>query len=150
MIIKKILIFIVFISLHGCGYESVFSKKNTSKIAIKKIELKGDKSINRKVIILANLKENKDELGYILLLDSQSKIEITAKDKTGNASIYKTTISINVSLGDGGKIVKDKLFQSNFSYNDLENKFDLSQYQKNIEANLINKIAQEIFIYLNS
>ena len=32
----------------------------------------------------------------------------------------------------------------------MTNKFDLSQYQENIEKNLIDKIAQEILIYLNS
>ena len=30
----------------------------------------------------------------------------------------------------------------------MENKFDLSQYQKDIELNLINKIIEEIFIFL--
>ena len=32
----------------------------------------------------------------------------------------------------------------------MANKFDLSQYQKNIETNLIDQIAEEIRIFLNS
>ena len=31
-----------------------------------------------------------------------------------------------------------------------QNKFDLSQYQKNIELNLINEISEKIFIYLRT
>ena len=43
---------------------------------------------------------------------------------------------------------KQKDFTSNFTYNNIENKFDFSQYQKNIEINLINGIIEEIFIFL--
>ena len=32
----------------------------------------------------------------------------------------------------------------------MSNKFDFSKYQKNIEENLIDKIIEEIFIFLNS
>ena len=151
MTIKKILVCIIFLSLSSCGYESIFSKKNNTDIIIKKIEMSGNKNINRKVISLVNLKENKNkDLGYTLWLDSSKIIEITAKDKAGNASIYKTTITVNLSLNEGSKIVKTKLFNYSFSYNNLTNKFDLSQYQKNIEMNLINEIAEEILIYMNS
>ena len=31
----------------------------------------------------------------------------------------------------------------------MDNKFDLSQYQKNIEINLIEEISKEIMIFLN-
>jgi hypothetical protein len=113
--------------------------------------MSGDKNINRKIISLNNLKENKGQvLGYTLLLDSKKIIEVTAKDKTGNASIYKSTIITKLVLSDGDKIIKEKLFDVNFSYNNMTNKFDLSQYKKNIEMNMTDKIAQEILIYLNS
>ena len=151
MTIKKFILFIIFISVNNCGYESVFVKKNTNYISIKKIEMSGDKNINRKIISLNNLKENKGQvLGYTLLLDSKKIIEVTAKDKTGNASIYKSTIITKLVLSDGDKIIKEKLFDVNFSYNNMTNKFDLSQYKKNIEMNMTDKIAQEILIYLNS
>ena len=38
----------------------------------------------------------------------------------------------------------------NVNFNSIKNKFDLLQYQKNIEENLINKIAEEIIIFINS
>ena len=44
--------------------------------------------------------------------------------------------------------MKDKNFISDFTYNNKENKFDLSQYQKEIEENLINKIIEKIYIFL--
>ena len=150
MIIKKILFILIFFSLTSCGYEPIYSKKNIKDISIKKIELTGDKKVNRNIISLTNLKENDRETGYNLIINSIKKIEIFSKNKEGNASVYRTTIEVNFSLKDEDKIIKNKIFSSSFSYNNMANKFDLSQYQKNIETNLIDQIAEEIRIFLNS
>lgn len=149
MILKKVNLIIILILLNSCGYESLYSKNNNIEIAIKKIELVGNKNISRKIIINTNLKENQNS-NYNLILDSKKLIEVIAKDKNGNASIYKTTIVVNFLLEDDATKIKSKKFSSSFSYNNLANKFDLSQYQKNIEINLINNITEEILIYLNS
>ena len=149
MILKKVNLIIILILLNSCGYESLYSKNNNIEIAIKKIELVGNKNISRKIIINTNLKENQNS-NYNLILDSKKLIEVIAKDKNGNASIYKTTIVVNFLLEDDATKIKSKKFCSSFSYNNLANKFDLSQYQKNIEINLINNITEEILIYLNS
>ena len=58
-------------------------------------------------------------------------------------------IKINVSLNEGEEIVKSKIFNASFNYNNMDNKFDLSQYQKSIELNLVNKISEEILVFLN-
>ena len=116
------------------------------------MELSGDKNINRKIISFLNLKENLEkQTGYSLKLNSNKILEIVSKEKTGNTSIYRTTINVNVSLDDeDGKPIKQKEFSSNFTYNNMKNKFNLSEYQKNIDVNLLNKITEEIFIFLNS
>ena len=128
-------------------------KKNDTSVSINKIELKGDKGVNRKIVSFANLrKKNNGNYSYNLTLNSNKKIESVAKDKAGNTSVYKTTISIKFYLKDPNnqnEIFKEKNFVSSFSYNNINNKFDLSQYQRNIEENLINKIAEEIVIFLN-
>ena len=48
------------------------------------------------------------------------------------------------------KVIQTKSFESNFSYNNTSNKFDLNQYQSSIEKNLINIISEKISIYLIS
>ena len=80
---------------------------------------------------------------------SNKKIEVVARDNSGNATIYRTKITTTFSLEHEGKIFKQKKFSSNFSYNNILNSFELSQYQKTIEENLINKIAEEIIIFIN-
>jgi len=153
MIIKKITYILIFFFLTSCGYQAIYSKKNSTKISINKIELIGNKNINRKIISFANLKKiNNEKYSYNLTLISSKKIEAVAKDNTGNTYVYKTTIDIEFYLKDPNnqdQIFKEKKFSSNFSYNNIDNKFDLSQYQKNIEENLINKIVEEIIIFLS-
>ena len=154
MIIKKLIFILIFFLLANCGYEAIYLKKNISNISINKIILEGNKKINRKIITQANLSKNNNETyAYDLTLISNKTIESSAKDNYGNTSVYKTTITVKFYLKDPNnqnQIFKEKDFTSSFSYNNIKNKFDLSQYQKNIENNLINKIAEEIIIFLSS
>jgi len=154
MIIKKFTFILILFLLANCGYEAIYSKKNISKISINKITLEGNKKINRKIITQANLSKNNNEnYAYDLILISNKTIESAAKDNSGNTSVYKTTITVKFYLKDPNnqnQIFKEKDFTSSFSYNNMKNKFDLSQYQKNIEDNIINKITEEIIIFLSS
>lgn len=143
-------LFLILIFLTNCGYQPIYSKKDSLKIYIKTISLEGDKKINRKIIFLANLKsQNSGSPPYNLKLISNKKIEVVARDNSGNATIYRTKITVTFTLEHEGKIFKQKKFSSNFSYNNILNSFDLSQYQKTIEENLINKIVEEIIIFIN-
>ena len=153
MIIKKFSYILIFFFLTSCGYQAIYSKKNNASISINKIESTGDRNINRKIISLANLKErNNQNYSYDLTLNSTKITEAVAKDKTGNTSVYKTTIVVEFYLKDPNnqdEIFKEKRFSSSFSYNNINNKFDLAKYQKNIKQNLIEKIAEEITIFLS-
>ena len=153
MIIKKLILISILFLLTSCGYEKIYSKKNDTAISIKKIELEGNKKISRKIISLTNLRENNNKnYTYNLTLVSNKTIETVSKNKSGNTSVYKTSINVEFYLkdpNDQNKIIKQKKFNASFSYNNIDNKFDLSQYQKNIEENLINKIAEKITIFLN-
>ena len=153
MTIKKLTLILIFLAITGCGYEPIYSKKDTLNISINKIEFEGEKKINRKIISLADLKVNNNkQYSYTVNLNSKKISEIIAKDKSGNASIFRTTINVILTLKDpkdNNQITKKKSFSSSFTYNNIENKFELKQYQKNTEENLIKKISKEIFIFLN-
>ena len=72
MKIKKIIIGIMLLTLTACGYQPIYSSKNTSNISINKIKLEGDKNINRKIILLANIKSNNIASSYDLILKTNS------------------------------------------------------------------------------
>jgi len=148
MTMKKIFLITLFLMLTNCGYDAIYSKNNSLNVLVNKIETSGDKNINR--IIVSSIKVEKEKAGYQIELFSTKNLEVVSKDGTGNASIYRTTITVDFLLSDQAKTIKQKRFSSNFTYNNIKNKFDLKQYQKNVEINLINKITEEIFTFLKT
>ena len=59
-------------------------------------------------------------------------------------------ISINLNILENDEIKNKKTFIESFTYNNSSNKFDLAQYEKNIQDNLINEIVSKIVIHLYS
>jgi len=150
--IKKILFFFLIFSLTNCSYESIYSKKKDLNSIIKSYQLEGDRIINRRIISFLNLdnKGNRDSK-VKLKLTTNKAVNIIAKDKMGNASYYETVIIVNLILtNEDGVAINKKIFNENFTYSSKKNKFELSQYQNNIEINLVEKISEKIIIFLNS
>ena len=135
--------------ISACGYEPLNKSFPESNIKIFKKTFSGDNQINRKIFTKINLKETKNELGYELKLNSNKIIDQVAKDKSGNVTKYKTTISIVVELIENQEVIKSKSFSKNFNYTNLSNKFELVKYQRNVEKNLINSITRDIKVFLN-
>tara|TARA_Y100000389_G_C17436346_1_gene505771 strand:+ start:187 stop:633 length:447 start_codon:yes stop_codon:yes gene_type:complete len=146
---KKILIFILFLTT-ACGYQPIYLGKNKIDYNFEKITLIGNKQINKIIVNALNIKSNdtaeaKDEV----ILISSVNISETSKNSKGQVATYRTTVKVNFKIKDNKKFIKDKDFSKSFSYNNLENKFDLVKYQKDIENSLTKKIIEELIIYLN-
>ena len=149
MMIKKIIFFFLLITLSNCGYEPTL-KKNFN-LSLQNFELIGDKNINRRIVSLLGLKNNVNNASdYTMTMNSQKSIVSAAKDKSGKTSVFRTIINLKLQLNQNGKLIKEKSFSSSFTYNNSENNHDLLQYQKTIEVNLINKIFEEIIIFLST
>ena len=148
---KKLVYIVIFLFIGNCGFVPIYVEKNSSDLIVKNFEMQGDKKINNKIHKLLSLKidKNKKE-GFDLELNSKKLIESVAKDSAGNTTKYKTTIYIDLLIKDLSNVEKLKKFNRSFSYNNQNNNFDLLQYQKNIENNLVNKIVSEIKVFLDS
>ena len=143
---KKLLI--LFILISACGYQPIYNA-DLIKIEFNKINLTGDTKINRKLISLLGIKEVNNEIGKQISIYSSGLIEETSKDAKGQPATYRTNITITVEIKEQNKLIKSKSFNEDFSYNNIENKFDLSVYQKDVEDNLIKKIKDDIIIFIN-
>ena len=147
--INKFLIVLFFLS--GCGYSPIFSVDN-SKFQFSKIEIEGDEKVNRILLKKLNVykkKQNTDKI-FILKINNETNRTIASKDTKGNLDKYNLEMKIIVEIEkiDGDKIVKN--FVKNTSYNNLPNKFELSNYEKSIKENLARKISEEIIIFVQS
>ena len=149
--LKKTTLLLILCFFWSCGYEPLYLKKIDLDQKIKIVTFSGDQKINKIILSSLGIKEDRNSTpGYILALKSSKKIDVVSKDKTGNPSVYRSSIIVNFSLTNEGTIIKQKEFNSSFTYNNSLNKFSLSQYQKNIELDLINEISDKIFIYLRT
>jgi|TARA_B110000438_G_scaffold303727_1_gene366799 outer membrane lipopolysaccharide assembly protein LptE/RlpB len=149
MIKKKILLLIFFIIVAACNYEPLYSKKNIN-FSITKIEFKDESKITS--LLKNNLdnyinKENKEN-NYNLNIETTKNITTTSKDEKGNPKSYSMEIMIKAKIVNNNKQIKEKNFKETFNYSTEENKFNLSQYEKDIEETLINKVSKNLILYL--
>lgn len=146
---KKIILILSFLLLASCGYQPIFSSK-TSNFLIEEIIYNENDKISLK--IRNNLTFLSNTENYIrvirLKLSSEKKIDISSKDSKGDPLVYKMTISTNIEIYSNSEMTKQKNIIKNFSYKNTENKFDLKQYEKTIENNLIEAIKEDIILIL--
>ena len=143
---KKILI--IFFFLASCGYQPLYVQEE--EFFFKKINLIGDKRINRKIISSSTIKKNTQSgSNNELILETNKDIIITSKNSKGQPATFKSLIEVKLIIKEDDKILKQKIFSESFDYNNIENKYDLSVYQTDVEDNLINKIVEDLIIYMN-
>lgn len=143
---KKILIIFLFIT--ACGYEPMYVNNNT--ISFNKINLVGDEKINRKLNSILLLKDNiNDQPIEEISVESKKSIIEASKDPKGQTATYKSLVEIEVIISNDGEIKKQRIFRQSFTYNNLENKYNLYNYQNKIEDDLVNKIMEDLVIFIN-
>ena len=146
---KKIFILIMLLT-YSCGYQPIYLNKNLKNYEFSNITLEGDKEINGKIISSTAIKENKlDKNLNELFVKSNLITTETSKDSKGKVLSYRSTIYIDFSIRKKEKVIKNKQFSKDVSYNNKENKFELEEYKSQLIANLINKSIEEIILFLN-
>mgnify|MGYP004001518251 FL=1 len=146
---KKFFFVLLFI-VASCGYQPLYNTyKEIDKIKISDIKIIGDISLGKKIYSNLALKIVKDKSLYKLILNNKKNIIATSKNSKGQVVSYRTTITVQLSFLDNeDNLIKDKTLSKDFLYNTKDNKFKLKEYQIEIENNLINKITEDINIYL--
>tara|TARA_B100000795_G_C22694532_1_gene397014 strand:- start:408 stop:854 length:447 start_codon:yes stop_codon:yes gene_type:complete len=146
---KKILLIFIFL-LSQCGYQPIFVNENINNMEFYKITHNGDAEINRKILGSLSFKENKlkDTLNSLLINSSFEVIE-TSKNSKGQVESYKSKIFLNLIISNKKRIITNKNFVKEFSYNVKKNKFELVRYQNEIKGNLIDKIIEDIILYIS-
>lgn len=145
---KKIFIMFLFL-ISSCGYKPIYSNQNINNLTFSKIEFNGDNLINRKLKNLLPFKEKKNiDSVYEVLIVSKYNSIIASKNSKGEITSYTSSLNIDLSiLKNGTSDMKN--FSQNFTYNTISNNYDLKEYQNIIKNELINKIAEDIILFLN-
>ena len=145
---KFLIILLLFVS--NCGYQPLYVDTSNEKLIFKKINLEGDKKINRKIISTLNISKSSNDANFEeLFLDSKKNKIVTSKNSKGEIISYKMTIEANLVIKNKDGKKRSKSFNVDFSYNTRENKFDLAEYETQIQNNLIKQIIENMIIYIN-
>lgn len=155
--LKKIyLIIIVLFLIQGCDYKPIYSNNNEFNFTINDLKFSGDKVVNnyleKKLIKLS--KANTDKEYKIIINTAYSKSSI-AKNKSGNTTDYKLTLSLNLKLIQLDAS-KNKLKQEEFSFNENfiitknDSTFEQTNYENLMKNNLAEILLNRLIIFLKT
>jgi outer membrane lipopolysaccharide assembly protein LptE/RlpB len=151
---KKLFFLLCLLGFYSCtGYAPIFSIENSS-FYIEKIINTNDDEITKKISKNLNNKKLKDDSkkNYTLKVSADKEIVVVSRDPSGDDLTYEIIINVVVDVfyNNEDKPINTLKFSSNFSYNNQKNKFNLNQYRKTIEENMIDKISQDIVVKLQT
>ena len=142
---KNVFLILIFFVLTQCGFEPIFSSKEVN-FKIKKIES------NEKIEIienrLSNLINADPKFFYDLVIDYSETKTTLSKDSQGKSLLLRIKIKINLKVIENDKVLLKKDYFSNFDYQNLDKKFELSEYENEIRKNMFDEIANKILIDL--
>ena len=147
---KKIIFISLIIFLSNCaGYKPIFTSDQTN-FYIGKIEISDDNRNVRKLIkSLKPYSVDNGKQSITLKLDLDKQENVIMKDAKGDPASYEIKIELNVDVITMNGTNKLN-FKENFTFNNQSNKFELNQYKKNMETNLINKIFENLILELRA
>jgi hypothetical protein len=149
---KKILL-IFFLFLSSCGYDAIYSKKNSIKynFSISELNFIGDRDINLKIKERLNsYTQNKKNKDFKIKISSASTKTVIAKDTTGDATTFKKTAIINVEITTNDKLKNGFIVSESFNYNNNSDKFSLKRYEREIKNNLAEAISEKLIFKLSN
>ena len=148
---KKILIFFILIIISNCsGYSPIFSSKLTN-FYIEEIIVSEDNKLIRKII--KNLKPytvNNNTRKMKLELDLELNESVILRDEKGDVASQEIKLTLNVKSIFSNKETKSFKFVEKFTVNNQSNKFELNQYKKSIQSNMMDKIYEDLILKLRA
>jgi len=145
----KFFLLFFLILLNSCSYKPLFYDEKII-FDISEIKIEGDKKLNNK--IERNLQKkvsnsNSNKIFKLKIITNKER-KITSKDSSGNPESFRLTIITKLIVEDDKKNVKNFSYNKSQEYVSRDNKFDLKNYEKKIEDNLIIQISNEIILAL--
>tara|TARA_Y100000996_G_scaffold116632_1_gene86755 strand:- start:634 stop:1092 length:459 start_codon:yes stop_codon:yes gene_type:complete len=145
-ILNYILIFFLF-TLSSCDYKPILSYKNY-KFSINVDKITGDEKVNSIITNnLNNLKGNEKE--FYVTLSSKKEKNIISKDSKGDPSIFELIINVNYNVKLNGEIIIENNILRKTTYNNISDKFELENYEKNMIDNLSRNISDRIIFSIS-
>ena len=151
--LRKQIILLLLLLLSSCGYEAIYSKKNSVNynFSVSELNFVGDRTVNLKIKEkLNNYAQAKKDKDFILRISSTSEKITLAKNTAGDATSFKNSVSVNVEVLMNNKFKSNFIILESFNYNSISNKFNLKKYEEEIKDNLAETASDKLIFKLSN
>ena len=128
--------------LYSCGYTPIYSS-NKSLFKVNNITYENNKYNRWVTKSIKSISNDQAQKVIDLEINTIRKKKTVAKNSSGDPEIFELIIDVEVTIDD-----KKKLFVQSQKYNNSANKFDLRKYEIEIEKQMVDKIINELILYL--
>ena len=145
---KKIIVIFISILLTNCsGYKPIYSSKGFN-FYLDEIKFSSDDRISQKIVKkLKPYRTSSNEKQKINLeINSSKELRTIAKDAKGNDATFEIVIKSNIKVIDESFNITNISIEERFVHNNQTNKFELKQYRKNIEDDIIDIILNKFLV----
>lgn len=149
---KKICLLVLVLFLTNCsGYKPIFSTKDVNFFIDKIIITDNDKiSYKIKKKLKPYSSENTNKIKINLNINSSKEIKVISKDNKGDALMFNLIINSSIEILSNDIIEKKYKFVEKFTFKNQANKFELEQYKRSLEEELIDKIFEKLILNLRT
>ena len=149
---KKVNIFslllIILLFKTSCGYTPIYSSSNF-ELKIKKIDYEPN-ILNKQIVqTLSSLSNPSASKEYNLSVNTLNEKNIVSKNSKGETVIFEKKIILELELYNEENRYNKK-FSSKINYNNNDNKFELNQYEIEIEKQIIDDLIEEVILYFSN
>ena len=147
--LNKIFFFVISINLLlSCGYQPILNKENQN-FSITKFNLEGNKRIGG---LLKNNLISAKKVANLIELDikSEKKTAVSNKSQSGKVLTYSITLTFEIAASKNKNVLFTKVFTKSQNYSASDVHSDTLNNEKKVVESLIESIASELQIELNS
>ena len=138
------------IILTSCAYEPILLNKKydfyfSNIITSSNNEV--NKIIKNSLLNRGNATSNQK---YDLYIEAEKEKEIISSNSKGDPTVYKVNVYVKYKLEKNGKNIYGDTITRQATYNNINDKFELLQYEENIIKNLSQNISNDILVSITA
>ena len=141
---KFVILVATVLILNGCSYEPIFSNKKYD-FQFNEIEAQGDYEINN--IIKNNIKTQSSSSNYFdINFNTRKSKDIISLNTSGDPAIFKIKINVDFEIRQNQSVFLSNNLTREVTYNNIDDKFELLKYERNIIKSISDNISNEILM----
>lgn len=145
---KKILLLLILTTLIGCGFKPIYSSKESD---FKIIKIETDQNLlNRKFAKKLKSSSNEKSNNRISVKFNIKKEKlIKVKNKKNIPTIFELKINLILTITDQENNERTEELTVRTKYNNKDDKFELSRYEKKLEDTAMNQLFLDVIDFLS-